>query len=289
MSSEPRIVEMPIESSSLSDLDGVARQLRRDVITMSYLGHHNHVGSSYSVVDILTALYFRALKVDPASPRDPNRDRLILSKGHGCAALYAALARRGFFPVDLLNTYCRDGGAIGGHPEAHQVPGIEVTTGALGHGLPMGMGIALAGKIDSREYRVFVVMSDGECDEGTVWEAALAAPHFRLDNLVAVIDYNRLQALGPVDEVMPLEPMVAKWESFGWSVREVDGHDFAGLASVFEGVPFTPGKPSLVIAHTIKGKGVSFMEGRMEWHYIDPKREHWEAAMRELADRSGES
>jgi len=234
------------------------------------------------MADLLAVLYGKVLRVNPANPNWPERDRFVLSKGHACAGVYAALAETGFFPREwLLENYCRNGSLLAGHI-TFGIPGVEVSTGSLGHGLPIACGMALAAKRDDRSYRVFSLLSDGECDEGSTWEAVLFAPQHKLDNLVAVVDYNKIQSLGRVEEVLALEPFKAKWQSFGWSVREIDGHDFEQILSAFQKLPFQSGCPSCIIAHTVKGKGVSFMEDRLAWHYQSPSAEDVEKALQEL-------
>jgi transketolase len=233
-------------------------------------------------VDILTAAYWHALAIDPQKPDDPDRDRFVLSKGHAAMALYAALAARGFFPEDELATYAADGGRLAEHPPAKGLPGVEAATGSLGHGLPIGVGMALAGRLSWRSYRVFALLSDGECNEGSVWEAALLAPAHGLDRLVAVIDYNKWQATGRSNEVTALEPLREKWAAFGWSTREIDGHDLGALMTAMQHVPDGTGKPVVIVAHTVKGKGVSFMEDDNDWHYRAPNAAEVTAALREL-------
>lgn len=244
----------------------LARRMRADVLKMTHKAQASHIGSCLSVTDILAVLYGQILDIDPAHPDQPDRDRLILSKGHAAAALYAVLAELGFFPRAWLDRYCEDDQPLAGHA-SHKVPGVEVSTGSLGHGLPVACGIALAAKADGLPSRVFVVLSDGECDEGSVWEAALFAPHHRLNNLIVVVDHNRLQSFGFVTDVLDLSPFADKWRTFGWAVREVDGHDHDALAAAFSHLPAEPDKPTLVLAHTVKGKGISFMEGQLAWHY----------------------
>src|SRR6185312_14270230 len=217
------------------------------------------IGTGLSMADILAVLYGGVARVDPANPRAPERDRVILSKGHGAAAFYAALAEAGFFEVSRLETFCEDGSALAGHV-SHHVPGVDFSTGSLGHGLSLGCGVALGLKRDARPGRAFVILSDGECDEGSTWEAALFAPHHGLDNLVAIVDYNKIQSFGSVEEVLELEPFAEKWAAFRWDVQAIDGHDHAALAAAFAAVPRTPGRPSVILAHTVKGRGVSFME-----------------------------
>lgn len=273
---------MPRRVTNRRTLAEFARLLREDVIRLSYRARIGHVGSALSMVELLAVLYGEILRIDPHTPEDPNRDRFLLSKGHACVALYAALCRKGFFGQDLLETYCLNGGRLAGHPEVGAAPGIEMTSGSLGHGLSQGLGMAIAARSDKSPARVFALLSDGECDEGATWEAALAAGHFGVDNLIAIVDYNHMQAMGPVEEVMALEPLAAKWRAFGWATREVDGHNLGSLLSSFHRLPFRAGRPSAVIAHTVAGNGISFMQGRLEWHYLNPTAEQAEAALNEL-------
>ncbi|HEX3529751.1 MAG TPA: transketolase [Thermoanaerobaculia bacterium] len=250
----------------LESLEKMADTLRHHIVDMA-ADSGAHVGGSMSVVEILTVLYFNGvLRVDPAQPKSDGRDYLIFSKGHASAALYGALAERGFFPVSELASYKHMGSRLAGHP-AKSIPGVELATGSLGHGLPVGNGVALAGKHDGSDFRVFVVMGDGECQEGVVWEAAMAAAHYRLDNLVAIVDRNGVQEDGPTETIMALEPFADKWRAFNWEVREVDGHDLGALSAALHAVPFAAGKPSLLVAKTVKGKGLSFAENTHTWHY----------------------
>jgi transketolase len=247
----------------------LARRVRGRALNMVHRARASHIGSCLSMADVLAVLYGAVLRVDPQRPDWEGRDRFLLSKGHAAAALYAVLAERGFFPTSWLETYCQDGTRLPGHATHHGVPGIEVSSGSLGHGLSLGCGMALAGR-GPQPFRVFVLLSDGECDEGSIWEAALFAPYHRLDNLVAVVDYNKIQSFGRVREVLDLEPFADKWRAFGWAVREVDGHDYRQLHDVLSAVPAEPGRPTAVLAHTVKGKGVDFMEDRLAWHYQSP-------------------
>lgn len=263
-------------------LTKLTREMRREIIEISHRNHGSHVGSSFSIIDILAALYFNVMRVYPSRPWHSNRDRFVLSKGHAALALYAVLAHRGFFSAKRLQTFLKDGSLLVGHPESRTLPGVEATTGSLGHGLSVAAGMALAAKRSGRRNRVFVLLSDGECDEGEVWEAALFAAHHKLDNLTVIVDYNKLQAFGTTNTVLELEPFVSKWESFGWSVREHSGHNFAALTKTFSLVPFTKGKPSALIAQTTMGKGVSFMEDQLAWHYLEPTKEHLDRAQKEL-------
>ena len=260
----------------------LARRIRRDVLLMTHRSGASHVGTSLSMADLLAVLYGGLLRVDPDRPRWPERDRFILSKGHGCAGLYAVLAERGFFPLARLAEFYQDGTSMAGHVTHSGVPGVEASTGALGHGLSIACGMALAGRRDRRSYRVFTLLSDGECDEGATWEAALLAAHHRLENLIAIVDYNKIQSLGTVKDVLDLEPLAQKWEAFGWAVREIDGHNVGEISKALVTIPFTPGRPSCAIAHTVKGKGVSFMENQLLWHYRSPDASEVARALAEL-------
>jgi len=262
------------------ELGKIATKVRKEILMMSYKAQVGHVGSSYSIVEILIELYFRILRVNHASPKMPSRDRFILSKGHAAPALYAVLKERGFLSQKHLNQYCRDGGLLEEHP-SHTVNGIEVSTGSLGHGLSIGIGMALAAKIKKSTYKVFVLLSDAECDEGETWEAILSAAHHNLDNLIVYLDYNKVQALGKKIDILNIEPLTNKWEAFGWSVAEADGHDFASLHNAYLSILQT-GNPKVVICHTVRGKGVSFMEHVTEWHYLNPTKQHVRKALREL-------
>lgn len=250
---------------------------------MAYQSHTAHIGSSLSIADILAVLYFHILKINPKRPNLKTRDRFLLSKGHASTALYAALALKGFFNERVLASFCQDGDRLGVHPEIHNVPGIEISSGSLGHGLSLGVGMGIAGKVDKLSYRVFVLLSDGECDEGSVWEAALSASQLKLDNLIAIVDYNKLQALGETSKIMNLEPLAGKWESFGWEVREVNGHNISQLLDAFTQLPSVKNKPRVVIAHTIKGKGVSFMENQFVWHYKNLDEQGYKKALNDLS------
>jgi len=268
--------------TSHTDLTELARKLREHSVRMTHKAGASHVGSSLSMVELLVVLYTRILRVDPHRPDWPERDRFILSKGHGCAAYYAVLAETGFFPLEWLETFYSDGSRLAGHATHTYVPGIEISTGSLGHGLSVATGMALAAKRDSRSWRVFCLLSDGECDEGSTWEPILFAPQHRLDNLIAIVDYNKIQSLGAVKEVIDLDPLAAKWQSFGWSVREVDGHNLEEIEEALRQVPYEIGRPSCLIAHTVKGKGISFMENKLLWHYRSPQGDEYRAALAEL-------
>jgi len=273
------------KNTKLEDIEnfkGVAKNIRREILNMIYAAKAPHIGSSFSIVEILVALYFKCLRISPDNPRDKNRDRFILSKGHGCPALYAVLAHRGFMTPEILKGFGCNGGTLEEHPTCDLAKGIEVSTGSLGHGLSIGIGMAMAAKHDSNPCRVFVLLSDGETEAGFVWESAMFAGHHKLDNLVAIIDYNKIQALGRIKEVVDLEPYSEKWRSFGWEVREVDGHNFAQIFSALEKIPFKEDKPNVIVAHTTKGKGVSFMEDKLLWHYRCPDEEEYLRAIKEL-------
>ncbi|MCC3405787.1 MAG: transketolase [Microcoleus sp. PH2017_10_PVI_O_A] len=266
----------------IAQLEATASKIRGKLVELSHKARTAHLGSSLSCADILVAAYWGTLNIDPQDSENPDRDRLILSKGHAATTLYATLAAAGFFPQALLDTYAEPGSNLPEHPSVKCVPGVEVATGSLGHGLSVGIGMALAGRIQKRSYRVFVVMSDGECNEGSVWEAAMFAPAQKLDNLVAIIDYNKWQATGRSNEVMALHPLKEKWEAFGWSTCEIDGHDMAALVDALRNVPDRSGKPIAIVAHTVKGKGVSFMEDDNNWHYRVPNAEEVVKAQVEL-------
>lgn len=259
----------------------LAKNIRRLSLQMVARSKASHIASALSISDIVAVLYSDVLRINSTQPEMPGRDRFILSKGHACVAVYAALAEKGFFPVSKLESYGQDNSDLMNHI-SHKVPGVEFSTGALGHGLPFGVGKALAAKRLHTDWRVFVLLSDGEMDEGSNWEALMFAAHHRLDNIVAIIDYNKLQSLATVEKTLGLEPLAAKLQAFGWSVREVDGHDHDQLNQALGSIPWESGKPSILIAHTIKGKGVSFMENKVEWHYRSPGLEQLEQALAEL-------
>ena len=260
----------------------LALRIRRHAVQMTSRGGSSHVGSVLSITDILAVLYGQVLNIDPGRPDWEERDRFILSKGHAGAGVYAALAETGFMPVERLGEHYRDGSELSGHVSHKGIPGVELSTGSLGHGLSVGVGMALAARQDGKAHRVFVLLSDGECDEGSNWEAILFAPHHQLSNLVAIVDYNKLQSIKPVAETLALEPFPEKWRAFGWAVREVDGHDHQALEEALSVAPFESGKPSCIIAHTTKGKGVSFMENSVLWHYRSADENELAAALKEL-------
>ncbi len=248
-------------------LDRRSLELRRQIVRMLEKGGRGHVGSAFSLVEILRVLYDDVLRYDAKDPRSPHRDRFILSKGHGCLALYVLLAEKGFFPEAELWKFCKPDGILGGHPEYGKVPGVEASTGSLGHGLPIGVGFALNARYEKAGTRTFVVASDGESNEGSLWEAALCASKHKLSNLTVLVDYNKQQSYSTTYEVLDLEPYADKWRAFGFAVEEVDGHDVQQLRAALKRIPFDAAKPSAIICHTIKGKGVSFVENNLNWHH----------------------
>ncbi len=270
--------------SSLSpeDMKTVAKRLRRHIISMIGKAGSGHPGGSLSAVEIVTALYFRVLRHKPLDPCWPDRDRFVLSKGHAAPLLYATLAECGYFPVEELLTLRKLESRLQGHTDCRLIPGVEMTAGALGQGLSFAVGVALAGRLDSKDYRVYVLLGDGECDEGQVWEAAMAAAHFKTDNLVAIVDNNGLQLDGWNRDIMNLAPFAEKWRAFGWHTVSVDGHDLAGLDAAFEQVRSVKGQPSVIIARTVKGKGVSFMENQVDFHGKAPNAAEVAMALKEL-------
>jgi transketolase len=271
----------PTDKISIAEL---SNRIRKHCVRMTNRANASHIGSSLSMADLVAVLYGKVLHVDPKQPEWSQRDRFILSKGHGCAALYAVLAECGFFPMTWLDDYYLDGSPLAGHA-THHVPGVEVSTGSLGHGLPIATGMALAAQRDGRTFRTFCLLSDGECDSGSTWEPILFAPHHKLDNLIAIVDYNKIQSLGRVKEVIDLDPLADKWRAFGWAVREIDGHDLNAIEHAFTEIPYEHSRPSCIIAHTVKGKGVSFMEDKLLWHYKAPLANDFELAMAELEEQ----
>ena len=260
-----------------------AREMRRDIIRMLTEAGSGHPGGSLSAIDLLTVLYFHIMNHDPGRPKWPDRDRLILSKGHGAPALYAALAHAGYFPRELLLTLRRLESPLQGHPDLRRLPGLEASTGSLGQGLSIGIGCALARRLDKRSYYTYVVMSDGETNEGQTWEAASAAAHHRVDHLIALLDYNKFQLDDSVKKICDMEPMIEKWRSFNWHVQEIDGHNFRQIAAAVREAQEVKDKPCMIIAHTVKGKGVSFMENDNHFHGVAPTKEEAERALQELA------
>jgi transketolase len=259
-----------------------ATEIRMDLLTMIYEAGTGHTGGSLSNTDILTVLYYHIMNVDPNNPKWAERDRYVQSKGHSVESYWAILADKGFFPKEELKTFSQFGTRLIGHPN-NKVPGVEMNTGALGHGLPISVGMALAAKMDGKSYNVYTLMGDGEQAEGSVWEGAMAAAQYKLDNLVAVVDRNRLQITGNTEDVMSLEPFGEKWRAFGWDVVEVDGNNIEELVKVLEQTPRVSGKPTLIVANTVKGKGISFAENVAKWHHHVPSKEEYQLAMDELS------
>lgn len=260
-----------------------ASKVRKLIIKMAYSAQSAHTGGALSIVEILVALYFKIMKVNPQNPYDKNRDRLIFSKAHDAKALYAILAEKGYFDKKVLDGYEKNGGLLPGHSTRHCVPGVEISAGSLGHGLSMAAGIAYAGKLNKEKFRVFAILSDGECDEGSTWEAVLFSGHHKLDNLITIIDYNKLQGFGYTKDILELDPFSAKWESFGWETREIDGHDFEEIIKTFSKLPFVSSRPSMIIAHTIKGKGgVERHINKVSSQYNPPTKEELKKAIADL-------
>jgi len=260
----------------------LAWKIRRHGVEMTHISKGSHIAAILSVADIVAVLYNGVLNVDPENPKMENRDRFILSKGHAGAAVYAALAETGFFDVEELKTHYADGSRLSGHVSHKGVPGVEFSTGSLGHGLPVAAGMAYAAKMDNKEHKVFVVCGDGECDEGSMWEAALMANHFELDNLILTIDYNKMQSLDFCENTLKLHSLPDKWKTFGWNVIEIDGHNHDELKAAYKAAKEHKGSPTVVIANTVKGKGISFMENDILWHYRTPQGEEYDAAVAEL-------
>ncbi len=269
-------------SASVAEMEAIAKRLRRHIISMTGKAGSGHPGGSLSAVEIVATLYFKVLRHKPSDPRWSDRDRFILSKGHAAPLLYATLAECGYFPVGELLTLRQPDSRLQGHTDCTVCPGVEMSAGALGQGLSFAIGVALAGRLNSQNYRVYVLLGDGECDEGQVWEAAMAAAHFKVDNLVAIVDNNGQQIDGWNRDVMNLDPFNKKWEAFGWHVIEVEGHDFAQLIDAFDKAKLVKGQPTAIIAHTVKGKGVSFMENNPDFHGKAPNAEEVEIALQEL-------
>ncbi|WP_373897537.1 transketolase [Haloimpatiens sp. FM7315] len=264
------------------ELQSVAKTIRRDIITMLTESASGHPGGSLSEVEILTTLYFKEMNVDPQNPKDENRDRFVLSKGHGAPALYSVLARKGFFDVSELKNLRKLGSILQGHPNMNYVPGIDMSTGSLGQGISTAVGMALAGKLDKKEYRVYSILGDGELEEGEVWEASMSGAHYKLDNLTAFVDLNGLQIDGKCENVMNSNPVPDKFKAFGWNVIECNGHDFEEIIKAIDEAKATKGKPTVVICKTVKGKGVSFMENEAGWHGTAPNKEQCEQALKEI-------
>jgi transketolase len=275
---------MSQDPKSIEELKEIARAIRRDIIEMVTTAKSGHPGGSLSAADIVTALYFRVMHVDPKRPDWPDRDRFILSKGHACPVWYAALAERGYFDKAHLRTLRRLNSILQGHADMKKTPGVDMTVGSLGQGLSAGLGMALSGKLRRKDYHVWVIIGDGEIQEGSIWEAAMASAKWELDNLTAILDRNHLQNDGFVDNIMPIEPVADKWRSFNWHVVEIDGHDMEQIVPALEAARAGKGKPTLIIAHTVKGRGVSFMENVVVWHGKAPSEEQARLALKEIAE-----
>lgn len=272
---------MPSADNRIAEIEGRAQTIRVDVIEMLTKAGSGHPGGSLSCADIVAALYFRIMRHDPARPDWPDRDRFLMSKGHCAPTWYSALARAGYFPVDWLDGLRKLESPLQGHPDMRKTPGVEMSSGSLGQGLSIANGMALAGKLDGRDYHVYVLLGDGELQEGQVWEAAMTAAHHNLDNICAIVDNNGLQIDGPLDEVKSVSPIADKWASFGWNVIEIDGHNVAEIVAALESARAAKGRPTAIVAHTIKGKGVSFMENKVDYHGVAPSEEERVQALAE--------
>ena len=270
----------------VKELNEIARELRLDALEIIHERGQGHPGGSLSASEIVAALYFHHLKIDPNRPNWPERDRFILSKGHACAILYAALARRGYFPREELHTWGHLGGRLQGHPDRLKTPGVDMTTGLEGHGIPIGIGLCLAGRRKGLRYRVYVLVGDGECGSGVLWEGALIAGKYKLSELTVIVDYNGVQLDGPVHEILPLDPLVDKWEAFNFATLEINGHNMRQVLEALDAAKEIHDKPTVIVAHTTKGKGVSFMENQSKWHGIAPNHEEYARAVAELKGRS---
>ena len=267
---------------NVEELKSLAKIVRKDIISMLTESRSGHPGGSLSAADILTTLYFGEMNIDPKNPKDENRDRFVLSKGHAAPVLYSVLARRGYFPIEELNTLRKINSRLQGHPSMKCLPGVDMSTGSLGQGISVSVGMALAGKIDNKDYRVYTLLGDGELEEGQVWEAAMAAAHYKLDNLTAFVDFNGLQIDGDITKVMNPSPIDKKFEAFGWNVIVIDGHDFKAIKNALNTAKEIKGIPTAIIANTVKGKGVSFMENQSSWHGTAPNDEQRIQALKEL-------
>ena len=271
---------------SNKDLALIADRMRLRIIDMVVRGNGGHLGGAFSVLEILVALYLGGvLRYDPERPDWAQRDRLILSKGHSCMALYNVLAEAGYFPHEALDSYCAEGSIFAGHPEHELVPGVEATTGSLGHGLPIAVGLAMGAKLTGQDWRVYCVLGDGECNEGSVWEALMAGPQFKLEQLTAIVDSNKLESLDLVENILSIEPLGERLKHFGWAVKEVDGHDMGQIFEALTAPPVEPGRPTAIVAHTIKGRGVDFMEGVAKWHHRKLTNDEVEMSRNQIKER----
>ena len=279
---------MPVSKALIEELERKANGLRCDVVKMCHHAGSGHPGGSLSAADIVAALYFHFMRLDPQNPKWEDRDRFIMSKGHACPVQYAALSRRGFFPEEVLWTLRKFESPLQGHPDMKSTRGLDMTSGSLGNGLSIGVGMALGARIAKKDFRVYVMLGDGELQEGLVWEGAMAATHFKLDHLTNFVDYNKLQIDGENKDIMGLEPLVGKWQQFGWETLEIDGNNMAEVVGAIEQAQGMKGKPTCIIAHTVKGKGVSYMECAAEWHGRAPTGEELDRALCELGEKGGQ-
>lgn len=275
-------MQMTIDEETVQGISARAREIRKHIVKMITESKSGHPGGSLSAADIVATLYFKEMKLDTSNPQDPNRDRFVLSKGHAAPVLYATLAEKGYFPVEELMTLRKINSRLQGHPDMKKIPGVDMSTGSLGQGLSAANGMALAGKIDGRDYRVYALLGDGELEEGQVWEAAMLAAHYKLDNLVAFVDHNHLQIDGAIEKVMSPEPVADKWRAFGWNVLAINGHNIPEIIEALATARQTKGQPTMIVAETIKGKGVSFMENQAGWHGNAPKPEQLEQCLSDI-------
>ena len=275
-----------ISQNEIKNLENISKDIRCSILTMVKEAEVGHIGGSLSVTEILVSLYFKILRIDPKNPSWEDRDRFILSKGHGAAALYSTLALKGFFPKDKLKTFGQINSCFQVHPDKTKVPGIEASTGALGQGLSIGIGMALSARLNKKDYHTYVIIGDGETQEGQIWEAAMFASHYKLDNITVILDYNKVQLMGSISEIMEIAPVADKWSAFGWEIFNIDGHDFSEIIDGLQKAREVKGKPTLIIANTIKGKGVSFMQNLCKWHGSVPTEKEYENAIKEIKNQS---
>ncbi len=273
---------MKKDKNIVLELELKTTQVRKEILEMIVGAKGTHIASAFSIVDVLVYLYDKILNINPQDPNNPKRDKFVLSKGHGCAALYVILANHGFFPKRILESYCGQGSILGGHPDSTRIPGVEASTGSLGHGFSVAVGFALANKINKIKSKVYCLVGDGECNEGTIWEASMVAAHHKLDNLVLIVDDNKLMISGFAKDILNPLSFSDKFHAFGWNTTEIDGHNFSDLINVFNKVPIKNSKPTVIIANTVKGKGISYMENKKEWYSMLPNEEQMETALKEL-------
>lgn len=273
-----------ITIDELKFLESIAKDIRKKLIYLHYKANASHIASAFSIVDLLTVLYYKILNINPKNPLDPERDRFILSKGHASSAWYVILSKRGFFDETILEGFAQNSGMLPEHPDRLNIPGVEASTGSLGHGLSIGVGISYAGKLDNKKYKTFVLMGDGECQEGSIWEAAISASRLKLDNLIGIVDANKLQAYEKTDNIQPISSLIYKFKDFGWEVKEIDGHNLRDIYITLKNVPIAKDKPTMIIANTVKGKGIKTMENKLEWHYISPKENQLDDFINELGE-----